>query len=430
MRLFVKSFLNLNSDELLIEYKNLLKDYNEYKKLNLSLNMSRGKPCAEQLDLSMDLLCGLNEKSDCMSKDGVDCRNYGINDGLPEMKEFISELTGIDKENFIVGGNSSLSMMFDVISYFMTHGSLGNMPWGKQGKIKFLCPSPGYDRHFSISEFFGIEMIEIPMKKDGPDMDLVAKYVSEDSAIKGIWCVPKYSNPQGVTYSNEVVKRFAKLKPAAKDFKIIWDNAYFVHDLTDEETPLLNIIDECKKFGNEEMPIVFYSTSKITFPGAGVAFMACLGQNLKDFKKMYSIKTVGFDKLNQIRHIKFLKNKKTLLEHMKKHRKILRPKFKIVVDYLEKEFKENPILKWCEPKGGYFVSVDTYSNCAKRTVQLCKEAGVILTDAGATYPYKNDRNDSNIRLAPTFPSENELKTAMKLFCLCAKLAFIEKKLEK
>ena len=229
----MKSFLNLNSDELLIEYKNLLKDYNEYKKLNLSLNMSRGKPCAEQLDLSMDLLCGLNEKSDCMSKDGVDCRNYGINDGLPEMKEFISELTGIDKENFIVGGNSSLSMMFDVISYFMTHGSLGNMPWGKQGKIKFLCPSPGYDRHFSISEFFGIEMIEIPMKKDGPDMDLVAKYVSEDSAIKGIWCVPKYSNPQGVTYSNEVVKRFAKLKPAAKDFKIIWDNAYFVHDLTD-----------------------------------------------------------------------------------------------------------------------------------------------------------------------------------------------------
>ena len=430
MRLFVKNFFNLTDDELLIEYQKLLEKYNEYKLLNLNLNMSRGKPCSEQLDLSMGLLGALNTKEECISRDGIDCRNYGINDGLPEMKEFISSLTGIDKENFIVGGNSSLSMMFDVISYFMTHGSRGSKPWGKEEKIKFLCPVPGYDRHFAISEFFGMEMVEIPMRKDGPDMDLVEKYVSEDTAVKGIWCVPKYSNPQGITYSDEVVKRFAKLKPAAKDFKIIWDNAYFVHDLTDEKIHLLNIIDECKKYGNEEMPIVFYSTSKITFPGAGIAFMACVGQNLKEFKKLYSIKTVGFDKLNQLRHIKFLKNKNLLLNHMKKHREILSPKFKIVTECLEKEFKDNPILKWNEPNGGYFVSVDTALNCAKRAVQLCKEAGVVLTDAGGTYPYKKDKNDSNIRLAPTFPSENELKLAMKLFCLCVKLAFIEKKLRK
>ncbi|MBR0423741.1 MAG: aminotransferase [Clostridia bacterium] len=425
----MKNFFNLTDNELLIEYQKLLENYNEYKSLNLNLNMSRGKPCSEQLDLSTGLLNVLSTKEDCINKDGIDCRNYGINDGLPEMKEFISELTGIDKENFIVGGNSSLSMMFDTISYFITHGSSGSIPWGKGGKIKFLCPSPGYDRHFAISEFFGMEMIEIPMKKDGPDMDLIEKHVSEDSSVKGIWCVPKYSNPQGITYSDEVVKRFAKLKPAAKDFKIIWDNAYFVHDLTDEETPLLNIIDECKKYGNEELPIVFYSTSKITFPGAGVAFMACLGQNLKDFKKMYSIKTVGFDKLNQLRHIKFLKNKATLLNYMKKHREILNIKFKIVIDCLNKEFKDNPILRWNNPKGGYFVSVDTDLKCAKRVVELCKELGVVLTGAGATYPYKKDRNDTNIRLAPTFLSENELKTAIKLFCLCVKLAFIEKRIK-
>ncbi len=419
----------MSKNELLKEYEKLSKDYKNFKKKNLKLDMSRGKPGLKQLDLSIKMLDRLNSKSDFKTKSGVDVRNYGICDGLQEMKKFIADVTGLDKDDFIVGGNSSLSMMFDAVSFFMTHGAGGNEPWCKQDNIKFLCPSPGYDRHFAMTEYFGMELITVPMTPDGPDMDFVENAVKNDPTVKGIWCVPKYSNPQGVTYSDETVRRFARLKPAATDFRIFWDNAYFVHDLTENPMPLLNIMDECRKCGSEELPIIFYSTSKITFPGAGISFMACTGKNLEDFEKMYSVKTVGFDKINQLRHLNFLRDKTTLYSHMKKHRKILKPKFDMIINRLKNEFGNNPILLWTEPKGGYFVSVDTAAGCAKRVVELCKAAGVILTVAGATFPYGKDPKDSNIRLAPTYPSEKELSGAMDLFCLCIKLAFLEKQIK-
>lgn len=424
----MKNFLTLSVDELSKEYKSLLKDYENFKKKNIKLDMSRGKPSTEQLDLSLKLLDTVNSESSFVTDSGIDVRNYGVCDGLQEMKDFISEVTGVKSDYFIVGGNSSLSMMFDVISFFMIHGTGGCKPWCKQGKIKFLCPSPGYDRHFRMTEYFGMELITIPMNSDGPDMDLVEQIVAEDESVKGIWCVPKYSNPGGVTYSDETVKRLASLKSAAPDFRIFWDNAYFVHDLTENTVPLLDIISECEKQGTLERPIVFYSTSKITFPGAGIAFMACAGNNLRDFKKMYSVKTVGFDKINQLRHIRFLKNKHGLLSHMKKHSEILKPKFNAVLNRLDEQFKGNPILKWNVPIGGYFISVNTAKGCAKRTVELCKEAGVVLTDAGAAFPYGIDKEDSHIRLAPTFPSSEELGMATELFCMCVKLAFLEKRI--
>lgn len=424
----VKNFLNLSEKECKKEYDILLTDYENFKLKNLKLDMSRGKPEARQLDLSLKMLDEINSKSDFKTSSGVDVRNYGICDGLPEVKKFISEVTGIDEKYFIVGGNSSLSMMFDAVSFFMIHGSCGQKPWCRQEKIKFLCPAPGYDRHFAICEYFGIEMVTVKMNKDGPDMDFIEDIVQNDSSVKGIWCVPKYSNPQGITYSDEVVRRFAALKPKAKDFKIFWDNAYFIHDLSLESTPLLDIFAECKKNKSEEMPIAFYSTSKITFPGAGVAFLACMGENLENFKKMYSVKTVGFDKINQLRHLRFLKNKSNLYNHMQKHREILKPKFELVLNLLKSEFRDNPILKWNTPKGGYFISVDTSPGCAKETVRLCMEAGVKLTSAGSTFPYGKDPYDSNIRLAPTYPDINDLKLAMELFCLCVKLAYLKKKL--
>ncbi len=424
----VKNFLNLTQEECQREYDKLIFDYENFKSKNLKLDMSRGKPETRQLDLSLKMLDEVNSRSDFKTLGGIDLRNYGICDGLPEMKKFISSVTGVDEKYFIVGGNSSLSMMFDAISFFMIHGSREQKPWCKQEKIKFLCPAPGYDRHFSICEYFGIEMITVKMNKDGPDMDFVEDITKNDSSVKGIWCVPKYSNPQGIVYSDEVVKRFANLKPKAKDFKIFWDNAYFMHDLSSETETLTDILEECKKNRNEEMPIVFYSTSKITFPGAGVAFLACRGENLENLRKMYSIKTVGFDKINQIRHLKFLKNKSNLYNHMQKHREILKPKFELVLKLLESEFKDNPILKWNSPKGGYFISVDTCSGCAKETVRLCSEAGVILTKAGSTFPYGKDPYDTNIRLAPTYPNIKDLGLAVKLFCLCTKLAFLKKKL--
>lgn len=424
----VKNFLKLNKEELSEEYENLLREYENFKKKHIKLDMSRGKPSNAQLDLSLKLLDVVNSESDFVTDSGIDVRNYGVCDGLQEMKNFISEVTGIKSEYFIVGGNSSLSMMFDVISFFMIHGTGGCEPWCKQGKIKFLCPSPGYDRHFRMAEYFGMELITISMNSEGPDMDLIERIVSEDKSVKGIWCVPKYSNPGGVTYSDKTVKRFASLKSAAPDFRIFWDNAYFVHDLTENTVPLLDIISECNNQGTLERPIVFYSTSKITFPGSGIAFMACAGNNLKDFKEMYSIKTVGFDKINQMRHIKFLKNKYELFSHMKKHREILNPKFDAVLNKLDEKFRENPILKWNVPLGGYFISVNTVKGCAKRTVELCREAGVVLTGAGAAFPYGVDEEDSHIRLAPTFPDSNELDMATDLFCICVKLAFLEKRI--
>lgn len=425
----VKNFLNLSKEECFKEYTLLLKDYENFKSQNLKLDMSRGKPESRQLDLSLKMLDEFNSNSDFISVDGIDVRNYGVCDGLAEMKKFISEVTGTYENNFIVGGNSSLSMMFDAISFFMIHGSNGCEPWGKQEKIKFLCPSPGYDRHFSICEYFGIEMIPVKMNETGPDIDFIEESVQNDPCVKGIWCVPKYSNPQGVVYSDEVIKRFAKLKPAAKDFKIFWDNAYFVHDLTEEKVSILNILEECQKNKNEELPLVFYSTSKITFPGAGIAFLACMGKNLENLKKMYSVKTVGFDKINQLRHLRFLKNKFNLYNHMQKHRDILKPKFDMVINLLESEFRDNPILKWNVPKGGYFISVDTYPHCAKETFRLCKEAGVKLTNVGATFPYGEDPSDSNIRLAPTYPNIDDLKLAVELFCLCVKIAFLKNRIE-
>ena len=422
------NFFEMDKNELLEIHDKLLEEYKNFQSKNLKLDMSRGKPGADQLDLSMKLLDSLNSQSNYKSKDGTDCRNYGVLDGITEMKEFVASSTGLKAEDFIVGGNSSLNLMFDAISCFMTHGIAKCEPWIKQGKIKFLCPAPGYDRHFAITEYFGMELIPVEMIPEGPDMDFIEEMV-KDPLVKGIWCVPKYSNPQGITYSDETVTRFSALKPSAKDFRIFWDNAYFVHDLTSETTQLLNLMTECEKNGSEELPIIFYSTSKITFPGAGVAFIACRGNNLKTLKKHFGMQTVGFDKLNQLRHFYFLKNKETLINHMKKHREILKPKFDLVINHLKNEFENNPIVKWIEPKGGYFVSVDILSGCTKRVVELCKNAGVILTSAGATYPYGKDPNDSNIRLAPTFPVAEELCLAMKLFCLCAKLAATEKIIE-
>lgn len=402
--------------------------YDEFKSMNFNLDMSRGKPCSKQLDLSNELLNIVEKPSDYISQSKIDCRNYGANDGIEEIKEFISGVTGIEKENFIVGGNSSLSMMFDTISYFMIHGAGGEKPWVKQEKIKFLCPAPGYDRHFSMCEHFGIEMITIPMTPQGPDIEMVEKLVKEDSSIKGMWCVPKYSNPEGIVYSDETVKRLANLKPAAKDFRLFWDNAYFVHDLTENPLKLLDIFSECKKAGNEELPIIFYSTSKITFAGAGVAFLACGKGNLAELKKNYSFKTVGFNKLNQIRHVKFLKDKETLKKHMEKQKSILLPKFEKVLSVLKENFGENEILTWNKPKGGYFVSVNTTPGCAKEVVKLCREAGLKLTEAGATFPYKKDPFDKNIRLAPTYPPLEELEKAMNLFCIVVKMVYFKNKI--
>lgn len=402
--------------------------YDEFKSMNFNLDMSRGKPCSKQLDLSNELLNIVEKPSDYISQSKIDCRNYGANDGIEEIKEFISGMTGIEKENFIVGGNSSLSMMFDTISYFMIHGAGGEKPWVKQEKIKFLCPAPGYDRHFSMCEHFGIEMITIPMTPQGPDIEMVEKLVKKDSSIKGMWCVPKYSNPEGIVYSDETVKRLANLKPAAKDFRLFWDNAYFVHDLTENPLKLLDIFSECKKAGNEELPIIFYSTSKITFAGAGVAFLACGKGNLAELKKNYSFKTVGFNKLNQIRHVKFLKDKETLKKHMEKQKSILLPKFEKVLSILKENFGENEILTWNKPKGGYFVSVNTTPGCAKEVVKLCREAGLKLTEAGATFPYKKDPFDKNIRLAPTYPPLEELEKAMNLFCIVVKMVYFKNKI--
>lgn len=418
----------MNDLELLNLHNRYMEEYKNFKDKNFKLDMSRGKPSEEQLELSLPMLDVLSSNSNLISESGIDSRNYGSFDGLPEMKEFVSEITGIDKERFIIGGNSSLSMMFDTISCFMIHGVCGNTPWMKQKKVKFLCPAPGYDRHFAMCEYFGIELITVKMNQDGPDMDFVEDIVSKDDSIKGMWCVPKYSNPQGITYSSKVVRRLASLKPLASDFRLFWDNAYFVHDLTDESPDLLDIVSQCEKNGNSELPIVFFSTSKITFAGAGVAFLACGKENLKQLKKNYSFKTVGFDKINQLRHLYFLKNKYVLHTHMSKHRKIIKPKFDAILSTLKKEFESNPILTWEQPKGGYFISVNTTPGCAKRVVELCKEAGITLTSAGATFPYGKDPADSNIRLAPTFPSIQELESAIKVFCLVVKIVYIEKKL--
>lgn len=423
------NYQSMSKQELIKANEELQKHYDEFKAQGLKLNMARGKPGTDQLDLSMNMLDILNSSANMIASTGDDCRNYGMADGLPEMRRLFGELLGIDASNVIVGGNSSLNMMFDSISCAMTNGFAGCEPWGKQGGVKFLCPSPGYDRHFAVTEYFGIEMVPVPMTVTGPDMDIVEKLVSTDEKVKGIWCVPKYSNPQGITYSDETVRRFAALKPAAKDFRIFWDNAYCVHDLTDTPDTLLDLYEECKKAGNTELPVMFASTSKITFPGAGVAAMAAGDETIAVFRKHFSFQTIGPDKLNQLRHIYFFHDLDGVKTQMKKHRALLEPKFNTVLQMLKTELADKGVAEWTEPNGGYFVSVDVLNGCAKRVVALCKQAGVVLTGAGATYPYGKDPNDSNIRIAPSYPPVSELKQAMKLFCICVQLAATEKLLE-
>ncbi len=406
------------------------KDYDAFKAQGLKLDMSRGKPGADQLDITMPMLDVLNSSSDMKSIDGTDTRNYGFLTGIPEAKQLFAEMLGVSPEEIIVGGNASLSLMFDSVSRAMTHGVLGSeKPWGKLDKVKFLCPAPGYDRHFGICECFGIEMITVPMTPTGPDMDMVEKLVSEDESIKGIWCVPMYSNPDGITYSDETVKRFANLSPKAKDFRIFWDNAYCVHHLTDDPDTLLNIFDEAKKVGKEDMIFEFASTSKISFPGAGVAVMAASKANIAQISKILGMQYISYDKVNQLRHVRYFKNLDGIKAKMQEHKKLIAPKFNIVLEALDKELGELGILSWHKPKGGYFISVYTLDGCAKKVVAYCKDGGVNLTGAGATYPYKKDPSDSNIRIAPTYPSIDELKKAVELFCISVKLASAEKLLE-
>lgn len=415
----------MNKNELLAFKSDVEAKYNDFKAQGLSLDMSRGKPSADQLDLSTPImnLCSI---SDMKSESGIDCRNYGGLDGIPEAKKLFAPMIGVDTDEIIIFGNSSLSAMYWAVQVAVTHGVLGEKPWGKCDRPKFLCPVPGYDRHFKVTEFFGIEMINVPMTPTGPDMDMIEKLVADDDSIKGIWCVPQYSNPEGISYSDETVKRFAALKPAAKDFRIFWDNAYCVHHLTDNPKYILNILDEAKKCGNEDIVYIFGSTSKITFPGAGVAFLGASKKNIEALKKFLGISIISYDKMNQLRHVKFFGTFENLLEHMKKHAALLVPRFNAVTDALEAEIAPLGIGSWVKPDGGYFISFDSLPGCAKRIVQLCKEAGVVLTGAGATFPYGKDPDDKNIRIAPSYPTVDELKKAMELFVICVKLASVEK----
>lgn len=426
----IMQYNDMSKEELLTLKESLNKEYAEAKAKGLALDMSRGKPSAKQLDVSLGLLDTINSSSDLKALDGTDCRNYGVLDGIPEAKKLMADMMGTTPDHVIVYGNASLNIMYDQISRAYTHGILGNTPWCKLDKVKFLCPVPGYDRHFAITERFGIEMINIPMSESGPDMGMVEEYVSNDASVKGIWCVPKYSNPQGYTYSEETVKRMAALKPAAEDFRIFWDNAYVIHDLYDDnKDEIADIISECEKAGNPDMVFEFASTSKVSFPGSGIAALATSANNIADIKKQLTIQTIGHDKLNQLRHVRFFKDINGLKEHMRKHAEFMRPKFEAVESVLEEELGGLGIGSWTEPKGGYFISFEAMDGCAKAIVAKCKEAGVKLTGAGATFPYGKDPKDSNIRIAPSFPTPEEMKQAADLFVLCVKLVSVEKLLE-
>ena len=419
----MSDYLKMTTDELQKEFDSVKAEFQQLKGLGLNLDMSRGKPGADNLDLSNEIFDFVGNENGFKTCDGIDCRNYGGLDGIKEMKSLFAELLEMPEDLIIVGGNSSLNMMFDTISQGMTHG-LGGEPFMKQGELKFLCPVPGYDRHFAITEYFGFKLIPVPMDENGPDMDMVEELV-KDSAVKGIWCVPKYSNPEGTTYSDEVVRRLARLTPAAKDFHIMWDNAYIIHDLYDESAPLLNIYDECVKAGNPDLPIIFASTSKVTFPGSGVAVMAASAQNVAMLKRRMQYQTIGPDKLNQLRHARMFANLHELKEHMKKHAEIIRPKFERVLAEFD-AIKDTGVARWHKPNGGYFISLYVLNGCAKRVEALCKEVGVVLTPAGATYPYGIDPDDSNLRIAPTFPSAEDIGTAAKVLCVAVKYAALEK----
>lgn len=426
----MKAYKELSREELLSLKSELELAYEDAKGKGLKLDMSRGKPSAAQLNMGMDILDTLNSESDLKTEAGLDVRNYGAFDGIPEAKRFMGEIMGVPAENVVVCGNASLTIMFDKVSRSMTHGVLGSTPWCKLDKVKFLCPAPGYDRHFAITEYFGIEMVTVPMTPQGPDMDIVERLVSEDSAIKGIWCVPKYSNPQGYTYSDETVKRFAALKPAAEDFRIFWDNAYVVHHLyEDRQDQLLDILSECGKAGNPDMVYEICSTSKISFAGGGISAIASSKANLDEIRSAMTIQTIGHDKVNQLRHVRYFKDLSGVRAHMARHADIIRPKFEAVLEVLDKELGGLGIGTWTRPNGGYFISFDALPGCAKAIVAKCKEAGMVLTGAGATFPYGKDPEDSNIRIAPTFPTPEEMAMATDLFVLCVKLISVEKLLE-
>lgn len=426
----MKPYKEMSKEELQDLRKELYGRYKEFQGRNLELNMARGKPSAEQLNLSMGMMDVLSSSSDLTCEDGTDCRNYGVLDGIAEAKQLIGDMIEVPADNIIIYGNSSLNVMYDTIARAMTHGIMGSTPWGQLDSVKFLCPVPGYDRHFAITEYFRIDMINIPMNEDGPDMDLVEKLVAEDDAIKGIWCVPKYSNPTGNSYSDEVVRRFARLKPAAKDFRIFWDNAYGIHHLyEDDQDELIEILEECKKAGNPDLVYKFASTSKISFPGSGIAALATSHNNMEDIKKQLRIQTIGHDKVNQLRHVRFFGDIEGMKQHMRLHADILRPKFQKVQEILQRELGGLGIARWTNPKGGYFISFDSLPGCAKKIVSRCKKAGVVLTGAGATYPYGHDPHDTNIRIAPSYPPLADLEIAAELFCLCVQLVSVDKLLE-
>lgn len=426
----MKAYRELSKEELLSLKSQLEKDFEDAKGKGLKLDMSRGKPAVSQLDMGMDIFDVLNSESDMRSMEGIDVRNYGVLDGITEAKHMMADIMGVSADKVIVCGNASLTIMYDTVSRSMTHGVMGSTPWCRLDKVKFLCPAPGYDRHFAITEHFGIEMITVPMTPQGPDMDMVEKLVAEDAAIKGVWCVPKYSNPQGYTYSDETVRRFANLKPAAEDFRIFWDNAYAVHHLyEDRQDEILEILSECEKAGNPDMVYEFASTSKISFSGSGVAAIAASEGNLDYIRKSMTIQTIGYDKINQLRHVRYFKDFEGIKAHMRKHAALMRPKFEAVQTVLERELSGLEIGTWTKPNGGYFISFEAMDGCAKAIVARCKEAGVVLTGAGAAYPYGKDPRDSNIRIAPSFPTPEEMEMATDLFVLCVKLVSVEKLLE-
>ena len=423
----MKPYKELTKNELLTAKAALEEEYKTFESMGLKLNMARGKPGFTQLDLCEPMLDIINSASDMKTMMGNDTRNYGDLDGIGECRQLMADMMSVEKDNVIVCGNSSLNVMYDTISRSFTFGVNGSTPWYKLDKVKFLCPVPGYDRHFKITETFGIEMINIPLYDNGPDMDMVEEYVNNDPAVKGIWCVPKYSNPTGISYSDDVVKRFAALKPAAEDFRIYWDNAYCIHHLyEDTQDEILNILDECEKAGNPNLVYIFSSTSKISFPGSGVSAIAASRENIDYILSLMTVQTIGHDKINQLRHARFFKDINGLNAHMKKHAELLRPKFAAVLDALDSEIAGLEIGTWIKPRGGYFISFNSMPGCAKAIVAMCKDLGVVMTGAGATFPYGKDPEDSNIRIAPTFPSVEEMAVAAKVFVLCVKLVSVNK----
>lgn len=425
----MKAYNQMSREELLTLKQELERKYEDVKGKGLKLDMSRGKPAKAQLDISNGMMDVLTSDSDMVCEAGVDCRNYGVLEGIPEARKLLADMSEVPEKNILIYGNSSLSIMFDTVARSMTKGVMGCTPWAKLDKVKFLCPVPGYDRHFAVTEYFGIEMVNVPMLPTGPDMDIVEKLVAEDESVKGIWCVPKYQNPMGISFSDETVKRFANLKPAAKDFRIFWDNAYSIHHLYDEpenQDVILELLTECEKAGNPDMVYKFISTSKVSFPGSGIAALAASEANLAEAKNYMFYQTIGHDKLNQLRHVRFFKDIDGMRQHMKKHAAIMRPKFEAVIEVLERELSGLQIGSWIRPKGGYFISFDALEGCAKAIVAKAKEAGLVMTGAGATYPYRNDPKDSNIRIAPSFPTPEELSVAADIFVLSVKLVSIDK----